>query len=60
MLMSKGINRLGIMFRSDRKSPYNLQCIMITGGKFLKKLWCCVAGRIKQGNFVLPTDCKEF
>ena len=25
-------------------------------GKFLKKLCCCVAWRIKQGNFVLPNE----
>ena len=25
------------------------------GGKFLKKLWCCVDGRVKQGNLVLST-----
>ena len=26
------------------------------GGKFLKKLWCCVGGRVEQGNSVLSTD----
>ena len=25
------------------------------GGKFLKKLWCCVGGRVQQGNLVLST-----
>ena len=25
-------------------------------GKFLKKLWCCVGGRIQQGNLVLVTE----
>ena len=25
-------------------------------GKFLKKLWCCVGGRVQQGNLVLSTD----
>ena len=25
------------------------------GGKFLKKLWYCVDGRVKQGNLVLST-----
>lgn len=24
-------------------------------GKFLEKLWCCVAGRVQQGNLVLLT-----
>ena len=23
------------------------------GGKFLKKLWCCVGGRVYKGNLVL-------
>ena len=26
------------------------------GGKFLKKLWCYVGGRVKQGNLVLSTE----
>ena len=26
------------------------------GGKFLKKLWCCVSGRVQQGNMVLLTE----
>ena len=26
------------------------------GGKFLKKLWCCVSGRVQQGNLVLSTE----
>ena len=40
------------------------------GGKFLKKLWCCVGGKVQQGNLVLTTelntlighrkDCKGF
>ena len=25
-------------------------------GKFLKKLWCCVSGRVQQGNLVLSTE----
>ena len=29
---------------------------MNKGGKFLKKLWCCVGGRVKQGNLVLSTE----
>ena len=28
------------------------------GGKFLKKLWCCVGGRVQQGNLVLSTELK--
>ena len=28
---------------------------MNKGGKFLKKLWCCVCGRVKHGNLVLST-----
>ena len=24
--------------------------------KFLKKLWCCVGGRVQQGNLVLLTE----
>ena len=26
------------------------------GVKFLNKLWCCVAGRVHQGNKVLSTE----
>ena len=26
------------------------------GGKFLKKLWCCVSGRVQQGSLVLSTE----
>ena len=26
------------------------------GGKFLKKLWCCIARRVYQGNLVLSTE----
>ena len=26
---------------------------MIYGGKFLKKLWCCVGGKVQQGNLEL-------
>ena len=28
---------------------------MLKGGKFLKKLWCCVRRRVQQGNLVLST-----
>ena len=28
------------------------------GGKFLEKLWCCVGGRVQQGNLVLSTELK--
>ena len=27
--------------------------LMHKGGKFLKKLWCCVGGRVCQGDLVL-------
>ena len=26
------------------------------GGKFVKKLWCCVGGRVKQSNLVLSIE----
>ena len=26
------------------------------GGKFLKKQWCCIGGRVQQGNIVLSTE----
>ena len=26
------------------------------GDKFPKKLWCCVVGRVQQGNLVLSTE----
>ena len=26
------------------------------GGKFLKKLWFCVSGRVQQDNLVLSTE----
>ena len=29
---------------------------MYTGGKFLKKLWSCIGGGVRQGNQVLSTD----
>ena len=29
---------------------------MNKGGKFLKKLWCCIGGEVKQGNLVLSTE----
>ena len=29
---------------------------MCKGGKFLKKLWCCVCGRVQQDNLVLSTE----
>ena len=29
---------------------------MYNGGKFLKKLWCCVGGEVKQDNLVLSTE----
>ena len=28
---------------------------MLKGGKFLKKLWCCVGGGVLQDNLVLST-----
>ena len=28
--------------------------------KFLKKLWCCVGGRVQQGNLVLTTELKMY
>ena len=32
------------------------ESLMDKGGKFLKKLWCCVGGRVYQGNLVLSTQ----
>ena len=32
-----------------------MNLIMVKGGKFLKKLWCCVGGSI-QDNLVLSTE----
>ena len=29
---------------------------MNRGGKSLEKLWCCVSGRVKQGNLELSTE----
>ena len=26
------------------------------GGKFLKRLWCCIGERVQQGNLVLSTE----
>ena len=26
------------------------------GGKFLKKLWCCIGGRVYQGNLGLSAE----
>ena len=31
---------------------------MNKGGKLLKKLWCCVDGRVEQGHLVLSTELK--
>ena len=34
--------------------PYFIQTNK--GGKFLKKLWCCVGGKVKENNLVLSTQ----
>ena len=35
-------------------SLYKKVVVLDEGGKFLKKLWCCLSGRERQGNLVLP------
>ena len=32
------------------------QLPFIRGTTFLKKFWCCVDGRVSQGNLVLATE----
>ena len=33
---------------------------MNKGGKFLKKLWCCLGGRVYQDNLVLSIELIGF
>ena len=33
---------------------------MSKGGKFLKKLWCCLSERVYQDNLVLSTELIRF
>ena len=48
---NEGINRQRL-----RHETNSVHLHKNTGGKFLKKLWCCVGGRVKQGNLVLSTE----
>ena len=32
------------------------QLVSNQGGKFLRKLWCCVGGRIYKRNLILSTE----
>ena len=42
---------------SQIKPPPNENNLKVNReGKFLKKLWCCVGGRVKKGNLVLSTE----
>ena len=34
----------------------NEAVVLKKGGKFIKELWCCISGRIQQGNLVLSTE----
>ena len=49
-----------IRFNYVRGLPLQLDCLTFIftneGGKFLKKLWCCVGGRKQQGNLPLATE----
>ena len=42
--------------QSAKKSIYEIKKLKNKGGKFLKKLWCSVGGRVRQGNLVLSTE----
>ena len=43
------------IIKSPLVSRVSLWMKMLKGGKFLKKLWCCVRRRVQQGNLVLST-----
>ena len=36
-------------------APHHTSYLLSKGGKFLKKLWCCVSERVLLGNLVLCT-----
>ena len=38
--------------------PYWSAAVLFEGDKFLKKLRCCVGGRVWQGNLILSTELK--
>ena len=41
----------------DCSKTRQLLCFQMNkGGKFLKKLWCYVNGRVQHGNLVLSTE----
>ena len=43
--------------RHDCSKTRQLLCFQMNkGGKFLKKLWCCVSRRVQHGNLVLSTE----
>ena len=65
LLLIKKMNKYVCNTYSDRFitfTNWNKQLFsqMNKGGKFLKKLWCSVGGRVEQGNFVLSTELITF
>ena len=45
----------GVFWAHIRNTEQNFREIS-KGGKFLKKMWCCVGGSKLQGNLVLSTE----
>ena len=41
---------LKVFYGEETQLPF------IRGTTFLKKFWCCVDGRVSQGNLVLATE----
>ena len=42
--------------QGDKQRSHKQSINFNKGGKFLKKLWCCVGGKVLQGNLALSTD----
>ena len=48
ILLQKAITKITIFVGSSFFIKGNSAVVMNKGGKFLKKLWCCISGRVKQ------------
>ena len=48
ILLQKAITKSTIFVGYSFFIKGNSAVVMNKGGKFLKKLWCCISGRVKQ------------
>ena len=51
-----GLLKFWVLFQEPTLITKYFIARMNKGGNFLKKLWCCVDGRVKQGNLVLSIE----